>query len=532
MKDATRRVTEAVNVLRITVLGLVLVFMGGCAVGPNYVRPDVPVMKEWSGTGDTRLKDGPAELALWWKRLNDPVLDRLVEMARERNPSLQVAGLSILEARARLGIATGNRFPQLQQLKGNLADNGLSKHNANTSPAVDTYYATASVALDAAWELDFWGKFRRAVESGVWDLDAATAGYDDLLVTLTAEVARVYVTLRTLEERLDIARENVAVQERSLQIARALYEGGDVTELDVAQARALLANTRASMPRLDAQLRQAKNGLAALLGMLPGEVDDLLGAPGRIPEVPADVAVGVPAELLRRRPDIRAAEARMAAQCALIGVAQSDLYPRLTLFGNIGLSASNAALTIAGYPGGSNLGDLMSGDSLQYSGGVGFGWDIFNYGRIKNNVRVQDARFQQLVVSYKDTVLQAARETEDALSAFLRSREEVAFLAQGVDAATRSVEISMIQYREGLADFQRVLDTQRSKVQAQDLLTSTQGSVLINLSAVYKALGGGWEARFGKDFLPEEIRREMGERTDWGGLLDTGAPVAGDGGRE
>ncbi|MBE1424476.1 NodT family efflux transporter outer membrane factor (OMF) lipoprotein [Desulfomicrobium macestii] len=327
MKDATRRATDAANVLRITVLGLALVLLGGCAVGPNYVRPEVPVMKEWSGKGDTRLKDGPAELAVWWKRLNDPVLDRLVEMARERNPSLQVAGLRILEARARLGIATGNRFPQLQQLKGNLADNGLSKHNANTSPALDTYYATASVALDAAWELDFWGKFRRAVESGVWDLDAATAGYDDLLVTLTAEVARVYVTLRTLEERLDIARENVAVQERSLQIARALYEGGDVTELDVAQARALLANTRASMPRLDAQLRQAKNGLAALLGMLPGEVDDLLGAPGRIPEVPADLAVGVPAELLRRRPDIRAAEARMAAQCALIGVARADLYP-------------------------------------------------------------------------------------------------------------------------------------------------------------------------------------------------------------
>ncbi|MBU4524912.1 MAG: efflux transporter outer membrane subunit [Desulfomicrobium sp.] len=518
MQDIRR--TAGGRTLRFVTLGFVLFFMAGCAVGPDYVRPQAPQMQEWLDQGGAGVNDGPAELADWWKRLNDPVLDRLVELAGERNPSLHVAALRILEARARLGIATGNQFPQLQQLKGNVSETGLSQHNPNTTPAIDRYYATASVALDAAWELDFWGRFRRAVESGAWSVDAATAGYDDLLVTLTAEVARVYVTLRTLEERLGIARENVAVQERSSQIARALHEGGDVTELDVTQAGALLAGTQASIPRLEAQLRQAKNGLSALLGMLPGEADRLLGGPGGIPQVPSDVAVGVPAELLRRRPDIRAAEAQMAAQCALIGVAKADLYPRFTLFGNIGLSASNAALTYAGQPGGSSLGDLWSSESLQYSGGMGFGWDILNYGRITNNVRVQDARFQQLVEQYKNTVLTAARETEDALSAFSRSREEVAFLEQGVASAKRSVEISMIQYREGLADFQRVLDTQRSKVQAQDQLTATQGSVLINLIATYKALGGGWEARSGKDFLPQEILREMSGRTDWGALLD------------
>ena len=524
------RKTGSGGALRFAIFTLVMVVLAGCAVGPDYVRPQVPEMNAWLEQGESGVSQEAAELAAWWKHLDDPVLDRLVELAGERNPSLHVAGLRILEARARLGIATGNQFPQLQQLKGNVSDTGLSGHNANTTPAIDRYYATASVALDAAWELDFWGRFRRAVESGAWSVDAAMAGYDDLLVTLTAEVARVYVTLRTLAERLDIARENVAVQERSLQIARVLHEGGDVTELDVTQARALLAGTQASIPRLEAQLRQVKNGLSALLGMLPGEADRLLEGPGGIPKVPSDVAVGVPAELLRRRPDIRAAEAQMAAQSALIGVARADLYPRFSLFGTIGLSASNAALTFAGYPGGSRLGDLWSGESLQYSGGMGFGWDIFNYGRITNNVRVQDARFQQLVEQYKNTVLTAAREVEDALSAFLRSREEVGFLEQGVAAATRSVEIAMIQYREGLADFQRVLDTQRSKVQVQDQLTATQGSVLINLIAAYKALGGGWESRFGQDFLPQEILREMSGRTDWGVMLEPSVSDAADGG--
>ena len=236
MKDIWRAVGG--RALGFAILGLVLLFMAGCALGPDYVRPQVPQMTEWLEQGDTRVNQGAPELAHWWRHLNDPVLDRLVELAGQHNPSLHVAALRILEARARLGIATGNQFPQLQQLKGNLADTGLSRHNANTSPAIDRYYATGSMALDAAWELDFWGRFRRAVESGAWNVDAATAGYDDLLVTLTAEVARVYVSLRTLEQRLGIAHENVALQDRSLQIARVLHEGGDVTELDVKIGRA------------------------------------------------------------------------------------------------------------------------------------------------------------------------------------------------------------------------------------------------------------------------------------------------------
>ena len=512
------------NFKNITCLGLVisaiaLAVLSGCAVGPDYIRPQTPEMKEWMEKDNPKIKGEPAEFANWWKRFNDPVLDTLIETAFRQNLSLRIAGIRILEARAQLGIAVGNLYPQLQQLRGNYAGYGLSENTPNTTSIMDTNYAAGNIGFDAAWELDFWGRFRRAVESGVWNLDASTAGYDDILVTLTAEVARTYVVIRTLETRLTIAHENVKIQERSLQIARVRFEGGDVTELDVSQARTLLAETQASIPRLEDQLRKAKNGLAVLLGVLPGDVDGMLVGPRLIPAAPPDVAMGVPAELLRRRPDIRLAESQMASQCSLIGVAKADLYPRFTLFGSIGLSSSNAALTAAGFPGGSSLSDIWDSDSLQYTGGIGFAWDIFNYGRIKNRVRVQDARFQELVENYKNTVLKAAQEAEDGLSAFLRSQEEVAFLKESVEGATRSVELSMTQYREGLTDFQRVLDTQRVQTQTQDLLTSTQGSVLLNLIATYKALGGGWEGRVGKDFVPEEIKEEMEKRTDWGHLL-------------
>jgi NodT family efflux transporter outer membrane factor (OMF) lipoprotein len=502
---------EKVPQAGLVTLAIVLALLTGCAVGPDYIQPKAPEMNGWIEKENPKIKSGQADVAEWWKSFNDPVLDSLIETAYAQNLSLRTAGIRILEARAQLGITVGDKYPQIQQLRGDYAGYGLSKNAANTNSAIETSYTSASIGFDAAWELDFWGKFRRAVESDTWRLDASIATYDDILVSMTAEVARDYVLIRTLETRLVIARDNMKIQERSLQIARVRFEGGDVTELDVSQAKALLGDTQASIPRLESRLRQTKNGLAVLLGMLPGDVEAMLGGPGTIPVTPSDVAVGIPAELLRRRPDIRLAESQMAAQSSLIGVAKADLYPRFTLFGSIGLSASDTAFT----------GDILDSNSLEYSGGIGFAWDIFNYGRTKNRIRVQDARFQQLVENYKNKVLKAAQETEDSLVAFLKSQEEVAFLMESATAATRSVELSMIQYGEGLVDYQRVLDAQRFQAQEQDLLTFTQGSVLFNLIDTYKALGGGWESRVGKDFVPEEIKREMEERTDWGKMLST-----------
>ena len=510
---------EKIPCLGLVISAIALAVLSGCAVGPDFIRPQPPEMTEWIERQDPRIKSEPADLAAWWKRFNDPVLDTLIERAFRQNLSLRIAGIRILEARAQLGIAVGNQYPQLQQLRGDYTGYGLSENTANTIPGIDTNFTAANIGFDAAWELDFWGRFRRAVESGVWNLDASIAGYDDILVTLVAEVARTYVVIRTLETRLAIALENVKIQERSLQIARVRFEGGDVTELDVAQARTLLGDTQASIPRLEAQLRQAKNGLAVLLGVLPGEVNPMLSGPGQIPSAPPYAEAGVPAELLRRRPDIRLAEFQMAAQCSLIGVAKADLSPPIEPLWLYRVEREQCSRHGGRVSGRKFLERYTGSDSLQYYGGIGFAWDIFNYGRIKNRVRVQDARFQELVVNYKNTVLKAAQEAEDGLSAFLRSQEEVSFLRESVEGATRSVGLSMTQYREGLVDYQRVLDTQRSQTQAQDLLTSTQGAVLLNLIATYKALGGGWESRVGKDFVPGEIKEEMVKRTDWGHLL-------------
>ncbi len=504
------------------IFGLVVSFallFTGCAVGPDYIKPEVPEPQKWLEEKDPLIKSEPADFGRWWTVFNDPVLDTLVEMASQQNLPLRIAGIRILEARAQLGIATGNLYPQSQAVGGSYSYTDVSKNSANSQGGLDFHYSNIDLGFDAAWELDFWGKFRRAVQSDIGKLEASIARYDDLMVTLTAEVARTYIFIRTQEVRLAIARENVKIQEQSLQIAETRFKEGDVTELDVQQAKALLRDTQATIPRIQVDLRQSKNGLAILLGMLPGELKDILEAPKPIPTVPAEVSVGVPSELLRRRPDIRLAERQVAAQSALIGVAKADLYPHFSLFGSIGLQASDAGLTAAGFPGGSSFSNFWDSDSVEFFGGAGFSWNILNYGRITNRVRIQDARFQQLVVNYQNTVLKAAQETEDAMVAFLRSQEEVKFLSESVQAAMRSVDLSMIQYREGLVDYQRVLDTQRFQTQEQDLLTQTKGSVVLNFIAVFKALGGGWQIREGRDFVPEETRKEMQQRTNWGNLL-------------
>jgi NodT family efflux transporter outer membrane factor (OMF) lipoprotein len=323
--------------------------------------------------------------------------------------------------------------------------------------------------------------------------------------------------MRTTEERLEVARENVKIQGRSLQIAEVRFKAGAVTELDVTQARSLLRGTEATIPLLESDLRQSKNALAILLGKLPGDIDNMLGGSGLIPQVPGEVAVGIPAELMRRRPDIRAAERALAAQSSLIGVAKADLYPQFTLFGSIGLQATNKTSGFSNNK--STFTDLFDNDSLTYFAGPSINWNLFQYGRITNQVRVEDARFQELMVNYESTVLQASQEVEDAMVSFLRSKEAVMFLAEAVQASKRSVDLSLIQYREGLVDYQRVLDTQRFLTEQQDDLVFTAGTVVTSLVGMYKALGGGWEIRGGQDFVPAEIKKQMAERTNWGDLL-------------
>ncbi len=493
-----------------------LVLIGCTQVGPDFVKPDAPIAATWSETGERQLNGEATDHAAWWMSFNDPVLQRLVDEAYEQNLPLQIAGLRILEARAQLGIAVGSAFPQQQQAGASAIYNDPSDNTDGSAFQSSTW--NYSLGFNIGWEIDFWGKFRRGIESSDASLLASIADYDTLLVTLTAEVANVYVVIRTLEERLAIARENVKIQERSLQIADVRFRNGATTELDVQQAKTLLLNTQATIPALEANLRQAENALSVLLGEPPGKIREILGPGGKIPSPPTEVAVGIPADLLRRRPDVRAAELQAAAQSALIGVAKADFYPSVSLLGSIGLAATQSSTTTAS--GTSGIGEWFTGDSLTYMGGPSITWNIFNYGRIANNVRVQDARLQQLLVNYRDVVLQAAREVEDSSVGFVRAQEQADFLQQSVTSALRSVDLAVIQYRDGAVDYTRVLNTQQSLVDQQDQTIVARGEIVRNLIDMYRALGGGWQLREGKDFVPDAIKEQMSERTNWGGVLE------------
>jgi len=489
--------------------------LSGCMVGPDFVKPNVRVEEEWLQQHNPNIKSETLDDRQWWVIFNDPVLDKLIAIAYQQNLDLQNAGLRILEARAQLGIAVGAQYPQTQQVGGEATANQLSDYAPNGAGA-DKYFYNYQLGFDAAWEIDFWGRFRRGVESANASLYASLASYEDILVSLIAEVARTYLDIRTFEQRLLVARENVSLQKQSLDVAEARLEFGATSQLDVSQAKALLKQTQAIVPPLEAGLRQAKNTLAILLGTLPTDIQDILGSEKPIPTAPTEVTVGIPAELIRRRPDVRLAELQAAAQSAQIGIAEADLYPSFSLFGSIGLQSSDKGNDRSNN---ANFSDMFSSGGITYFFGPTFNWPIFNYGRLKNNVRVQDARFQQLLVNYQNTVLRAFQDVEDAMVGFLRTQEQKAFLSESVEQYKLAVELSLIQYSEGLTDYQRVIDAQRNLAQQADAFASATGSVATNLVALYKALGGGWELSRNYDVIPEETKETMRQRTDWGDLL-------------
>jgi NodT family efflux transporter outer membrane factor (OMF) lipoprotein len=488
------------------------VLVGCTTLGPDFVKPEVATEESWLEKNN-EISTASKEQTEWWKIFNDSALNGLVEKAYKQNLPLQIAGLRIFEARAELGIAVGLQYPQTQRVGGSSSAVGLSENSPNFDPQIEDRFRNYQAGFDASWELDFWGRFRRGIESADANLSATVADYDNALVSLTAEVARVYVNIRILEERLKIADDNIDLQKKSLYIASVRFSNGATTELDVQQAKTSLASTQAQVPGLIRQIRQTKNALSILMGIPPAELTEALGGPGTIPHALEQVAVGIPAELLRRRPDIHQAELQAASQSALIGVAETDLYPSFSLFGSIGFQTGDT--------GNSSGSDLFDSDSLAYSFGPTFSWNILNYGRLKNNVRVQDARYQQTIVNYQNTVLTAYQEVEDAMVGFIQAQKETAIREVGAQAARRSTEIANLQYREGATDFQRVIDTERSLVVQQDLWTQARGDISLNIIALYKALGGGWELREGQDVISDENREAMKERTNWGDLLQS-----------
>lgn len=490
---------------------LVLSFLSGCTtVGPDYDRPAANVQEQWLDVDDPRVNIKPSEHPEWWKVFADPVLDGLIETARHQNLTLRSAGVRVLEARAQLGIATGGKYPQLQQLSGEAARVNLSENATDNVPLLEDSFSIYRLEFNLTWELDFWGRFRRLIESAAAQLDATVANYDAVMVALTAEVARTYVLIRTLEERIALAQQNVVIQQRALRIADVKFRHGAVTGLDVQQAKTVLGNTQALIPQLEVELRRVRNALAVLLGMSPAELAQVLTGHAPIPIPPPEVAIGMPQDLVRRRPDVRRAERVMAAQSAQIGVAVSDLYPHFTLGGVIGFGTTDI-----GDKSSSDLFDSDSGSSAIFGA---FRWDVFNYGRLKNNIRVQDARFQQLVLEYRNAVLKAQAEVENAIVAYLRSHAQARFLEESARAAQRSVELAFVQYREGVTDFDRVLSTMSALSQQQDILTTTNGAIAANLVELYKALGGGWlpsAERQPEDFVTETDKEQLRTRTKY-----------------
>jgi len=498
---------------------IVIALTACTTVGPDFEKPEAPVAEGWLETAGKSIRIEGGDNREWWKSFNDPALESLIQYAYENNPTLEIAGLRVYEGRANLGIASGLKYPQFQQLRGSidrieLSENGdpIGNLPQPVIDASDTSFTNYRLGFDAVWELDFWGRYSRIEQAAVASLAARTAAYDAVLVSLTGEVASTYILLRTLEERLAVARVNEQIQQRGLEISSVRFRNELTTELDPSQARVLLKNTQARIPRLEVALRQAENALSQLLGMTPGGVRSIIGGSAAIPETPATIAVGLPADLLRRRPDIRQAEFLAASQSAAIGVAKAELYPAFRLGGTIGYTADST-------------GDLVDSDSIFSIAGIGFGWNILNYGRIKNKVRANDARFQQTLANYENAVLNAAREVENGQTSFLRSHEEVKFLHEASSSARRAVDIALIQYRDGLSGYTSVLLTQRSLLLQEDLLTSARGRLAGNLVGLYRSLGGGWQLREGNEIISDEARDSMRQRTDWGDMLDESQPV-------
>lgn len=494
---------------------LLIATAGGCMVGPNYKTPETPMPEQWLHASPDENVD-PDVNARWWTHFNDPTLNRLIEQAFAQNLTLRQAGLRVLRARAERGIAVGEFFPQTQKAVGDLSANRVSENSPQGQG--DRSYKDLSVGLEAAWELDFWGKFRRGIESADAALDATVADYDDVMVLLAADVASSYVTIRSLQEQIGFTTSNTQSLKDTFDLTEVRFDAGAVSELDVSTAQETLANTRALIPSLEDALRRTEMALCVLLGRLPSDLVNELGPSSGVPTAPTTIAVGIPAELLRRRPDVRRAERTAAALSAQIGVATADFFPSIAIAGATGFHTSTYQSPLRS----PDLDDLFDSQSFQGFIGLSIDWPILNYGRITNNVRSADARFQEAAAAYQNTVLQAAAEVETGLSSFLRSRERATLLESSVLAAKRTVELSLIQYRQGAADFLRVNQAQVALVERQNSLVVAKENVAQGAIATYRALGGGWEPRLGLEFVPRTTVEEMKRRTDWGDMIAPG----------
>lgn len=456
--------------------------LAGCTVGPDYVKPEVETPAAFEAQQDKAAAagaGGAADLVAWWKKLGDAKLDELVARALEENKDLRLASARVLEARGQRGVTASELVPTLNQT-GSYSDNRSSKGGGTGRGIPGTESDFFVLGLESSWEIDLWGRIRRNVEAADASIGATMEARRGVIVSLLADVATNYVNLRSFQQRLLIALQNVKTQSDTLGLTESRFKAGLTSELDVARARTNLATTQSQIPTLQAGVRASIFRLSTLIGRPPGVLVAELDPTGTIPKGPGQIPAGLPSELLLRRPDVRQAERELAAATARIGVATADLYPRFSLTGSFGFANAQA-------------GHQFDSPNRFWSFGPAYSWPIFQGGRIRSNIRVQETRTEEALLVYERAVLLAFEDVERSMVNFAREQDRRGYLAEAVASADRSTVLATDLYSKGLADFISVLDAQRQLFQLQDQLVASESTVTTNLISVYRALGGGWE---------------------------------------
>jgi NodT family efflux transporter outer membrane factor (OMF) lipoprotein len=484
---------------KIAVLGLLGISLSGCiTVGPDYKKPKESIKKdaEWSKVTNENFSSAQPLAESWWKIFNDPLLDELIETAKKNNYDLKIAIANVAEARARLGIARGDGGLMVG------ADGAVGRvgEPENDFTNKSTIYNDYGVGMDASWEIDVFGRIRRQVESSTAEYIATAEDRNNVMISLYAQVATTYFEIRSLQASLKAIRSNVKAQEKIYRLTKDKFDNGITNKLDVAQASLVLANTRASIPSIEIQLDKALNTITVLLGeQPPGQFRKQLEEVIDIPLVPGNVAVGVPFDILRQRPDVRRAEKLLAAQVAKIGVAEAEIYPSFSLNGNISYSTDAHA--------------LFSSDTRGFSFGPAVRWNILQGGKIKSQIAVEDAKSLQALYRYEKTVLRAMTEVEDAMTSFILQRIEMEAQRSAYAAAKESLDLSLELYSQGLTDFQNVQQSQTQFLEVDQSLAASKGESAKNLVRVYKSIGGGWNPNNPmKDTL--DVKKERTEKID------------------
>ena len=464
----------------ILLLFLVITGFSGCfTVGPNYQKPKTTFPDSWQKDvlqSDPALVPEPVKIKQWWKIFNDPILNQLISEARKSNYDIRIAMARVEESWAQIGVVSGQRMPQVNA-GGAYSRDRLSENNITPGGDVFSQYSSQ---IGASWEVDLFGRIKRSIKSAKANFEATQELKTDVLISVYAQVARAYITLRTAQARLATSLHNIKSQREIVDLTQTRFKYGLASDLDVAQSEQVLAISAATLPLLKTQINTSIHTLSVLLGKSPGELKKLLLPQQSIPALPEKISVGLPMDLVRRRPDIRAVERLLAAQTERIGIATSYLYPRFSITGLFGFLSSDAA-------------DAFKWSSRAFSFGGAFNWNIFSGGSVRSQIKVEDARTKQALLNYEKTILKALKEVEDTLVSYANGEKRLIALQHSVRVARRTLDLSLTLYKEGLKDFQSTLDAERVLFDAENSFAEAEGITAINLVNLYRALGGGWD---------------------------------------